>query len=184
VAEEGGFTYHSDSYSDDLPYYEDVGGPGTKPQLVVPYTFDANDQKFVSPNAFSTGEEFRAYLQETFDALYTEGANGAPKMMSIGLHCRLAGTLNRDATTSSWLRLDGSAPSLPALHSVCLSLFPRTWLKYCIVCVCHRVGRPARAAALAEFVDYVRSLPNVWLCTRLQIAEHWLETFPPPPPSA
>ena len=95
VAEEGGFTYHSDSYSDDLPYYEDVGGPGTKPQLVVPYTFDANDQKFVSPNAFSTGEEFRAYLQETFDALYTEGANGAPRMMSIGLHCRLAGSLNR-----------------------------------------------------------------------------------------
>ena len=120
VAEEGGFTYHSDSYSDDLPYYEDVGGPGTKPQLVVPYTFDANDQKFVSPNAFSTGEEFRAYLQETFDALYTEGANGAPKMMSIGLHCRLAGTLNRGPPRHpagyAWMVLP--LPCLPYIRCV------------------------------------------------------------------
>ncbi|MEI9892117.1 MAG: allantoinase PuuE [Caulobacteraceae bacterium] len=88
VAEEGGFTYDADSYADDLPYYDSRFG---KPQLIVPYTLDANDMKFVALNGFTTGEQFFTYLKDAFDVLYAEGEEGAPKMMSVGLHCRIVG---------------------------------------------------------------------------------------------
>jgi putative urate catabolism protein len=91
VAEEGGFLYDADSYADDLPYWETVAG---KPQLIVPYTLDNNDMKFGTPQGFSTGEDFYAYLRDAFDVLYEEGAD-RPKMMSVGLHCRLAGRPGR-----------------------------------------------------------------------------------------
>jgi putative urate catabolism protein len=91
VAEEGGFLYDSDSYADDLPYWEVVGG---KPLLIVPYTLDTNDFKFALCNGFSHGEEFFQYCRDAFDVLYAEGA-GRPKMLSIGLHCRLAGRPGR-----------------------------------------------------------------------------------------
>ncbi len=91
VAEEGGFLYDADSYADDLPYWEVVEG---KPQLIVPYTLDNNDMKFGTPQGFSTGEDFFAYLRDAFDVLYEEGAD-RPKMMSVGLHCRLAGRPGR-----------------------------------------------------------------------------------------
>ncbi len=100
--EEGGFLYCADSYADDLPYW--IEGP-KGPQLIVPYTLDANDMRFATPQGFNSGDQFFAYLKDSFDTLYAEGAV-APKMLSIGLHCRL-------------------------------------------------VGRPARAAALARFLDYV-----------------------------
>jgi len=87
VAEYGGFLYDADSYADDLPYWELVGG---KPQLIVPYTLDTNDMRFATPQGFNTGEQFFAYLRDAFDTLYAEGAE-SPKMLSIGLHCRLAG---------------------------------------------------------------------------------------------
>jgi putative urate catabolism protein len=87
VAEEGGFVYGADSYADDLPYYDAQHG---KPQLIVPYTLDANDMKFVSLNGFTTAEQFASYLIDAFDALYVEGET-APKMMSVGLHCRITG---------------------------------------------------------------------------------------------
>lgn len=120
VVEEGGFLYDADSYADDLPYWvHDYG----RPHLVVPYTLDANDMRFATAQGFNAGEQFFAYLRDTFDLLYAEGET-APKMMSVGLHCRL-------------------------------------------------VGRPGRAAALARFLDYVQGHERVWLCRRVDIAQHW-----------
>lgn len=125
VAEYGGFLYDADSYSDDLPYWELVAD---KPQLIVPYTLDTNDMRFVAPQGFNSGEQFFAYLKDAFDVLYAEGAQ-RPKMLSIGLHCRIA-------------------------------------------------GRPARAAALARFLDYVTQHDKVWVCRRIDIARHWREQHP------
>ena len=93
VAEEGGFLYDADDYNDDLPFWTESGG---KPHLVVPYTLDANDMRFATAQGFNSGDQFYAYLKDTFDTLYEEGAD-TPKMMSIGLHCRLAGRPGRFA---------------------------------------------------------------------------------------
>ncbi|MEL6222022.1 MAG: allantoinase PuuE [Cyanobacteria bacterium J06627_8] len=120
VVEEGGFLYDADSYADDLPYWNTDHG---KPHLIIPYTLDNNDMRFASAQGFNSGEQFFTYLRDAFDVLYAEGAE-APKMMSIGLHCRLA-------------------------------------------------GRPGRAAALARFLDYVQGHEQVWLCRRVDIAQHW-----------
>lgn len=102
AAEEGGFAYVADSYADDLPYWhhEPDLGQGERDQLIVPYTLDANDMRFATPQGFNSGDQFFAYLTDSFDALYAEGQGGedvpgAPKMMSIGLHCRLAGRPGR-----------------------------------------------------------------------------------------
>jgi putative urate catabolism protein len=91
VAEEGGFVYDADSYADDLPYYDTQSG---RPQLIVPYTLEANDMRFTAAQGFNTGEHFFTYLRDAFDALYAEGET-APKMMSIGLHCRVVGKPGR-----------------------------------------------------------------------------------------
>ena len=91
VFEEGGFLYDSDSYSDDLPYWEIRK---KKKQLIIPYTLDNNDMKFVSNQGFNTGDHFFTYLKDSFDALYEEGKTN-PKMMSVGLHCRLVGRPGR-----------------------------------------------------------------------------------------
>jgi allantoinase len=125
VAEFGGFLYDADSYADDLPYWELVD---EKPQLIVPYTLDTNDMRFVAPQGFNSGEQFFSYLKDAFDVLYAEGAQ-RPKMLSVGLHCRIA-------------------------------------------------GRPARTAALARFLDYVKQHDNVWVCRRVDIARHWREHHP------
>ena len=99
VAEEGGFLYAADSYADELPYWV-AGAKG--PQLVVPYTLDANDMRFATPQGFNAGDQFYAYLKDTFDVLYAEGAT-APKMMSVGLHCRLVGRPGRAAALARFL---------------------------------------------------------------------------------
>lgn len=125
VSEEGGFAYNSDTYADDLPYWDTFH---TNPQLMIPYTCDVNDMRFATTQGFNTGEQFFSYLKDNFDVLYQEGET-SPKMMSVGLHCRL-------------------------------------------------VGRPARAAALARFLDYVRQHDKVWLCRRIEIAEHWIKHHP------
>jgi putative urate catabolism protein len=91
VMEEGGFLYDSDSYADDLPYW--VEGP-RGPHLTIPYTLDTNDMRFAVAQGFNSGEQFFAYLRDAFDALYAEGES-APKMLSIGLHCRLVGRPGR-----------------------------------------------------------------------------------------
>jgi urate oxidase len=92
VAEEGGFAYVSDTYADDLPYWHEHQG---RQQLVIPYTLDANDMRFATPQGFNSGQQFFNYLKDTFDILYAEGLAGSPKMMSIGLHCRLIGRPGR-----------------------------------------------------------------------------------------
>jgi allantoinase len=91
VVEEGGFLYDADSYDDDLPYWTRVGD---RSHLVVPYTLDNNDMRFATPQGFNSGEQFFAYLRDAFDTLYAEGAT-LPRMMSVGLHCRLVGRPGR-----------------------------------------------------------------------------------------
>jgi putative urate catabolism protein len=125
VAEYGGFLYDADSYADDLPYWEMANG---EPQLIVPYTLDTNDMRYVAPQGFNSGDQFFTYLKDAFDVLYEEGKS-APKMMSVGLHCRIS-------------------------------------------------GRPARAAALARFLDYAKSRDGVWICQRQEIARHWRKAHP------
>jgi putative urate catabolism protein len=121
AAEEGGFLYSSDAYADDLPYW--IAGP-RGPFLIIPYTLDTNDMRFATPQGFNSGDQFYTFLKDAFDTLYEEGAAGAPKMLSVGLHCRL-------------------------------------------------VGRPARAASLARFIDYVLAKDKVWVPRRIDIARHW-----------
>jgi putative urate catabolism protein len=129
AAEAGCFRYDSDVYDDDLPHWSSVDGT---PVLLVPYSLDANDFKFAVSPGFSSGTDFEEYLRATFDHLYEEGAT-TPKMMSVGLHCRVT-------------------------------------------------GRPARAAALGRFLKYVQSFDDVWVCRRMEIADHWRRTFPAPDP--
>lgn len=93
VVEEGGFLYDADDYSDELPFWTVVG---EHPHLVVPYTLDVNDMRFVSPQGFNSGDQFFTYLRDTFDVLYDEGAK-SPRLMSVGLHCRIAGRPGRTA---------------------------------------------------------------------------------------
>lgn len=92
VADEGGFAYVADTYADDLPYWMHTA---RRDQLIVPYTLDCNDMRFATPQGFNSGDQFYAYLKDSFDALYAEGEAGAPKMLSIGLHCRLIGRPGR-----------------------------------------------------------------------------------------
>jgi putative urate catabolism protein len=99
VVEEGGFLYDADSYADDLPYWVTEYG---KPHLVIPYTLDANDMRFGTNQGFNSGDQFFAYLKDTFDLLYAEG-DAAPKMMSVGLHCRLVGRPGRAAALERFL---------------------------------------------------------------------------------
>ncbi|TFW00450.1 allantoinase PuuE [Oxalobacteraceae bacterium OM1] len=112
VVEHGGFTYDADYYGDDLPFWEEVairgaGGEAVKkPQLIVPYTLDANDMRFAAMQGFNSGTQFFDYLRDAFDVLYKEGdPNGLdrPKMMSIGLHCRLVGRPGRAAALERFL---------------------------------------------------------------------------------
>lgn len=99
VAEEGGFLYNADSYADDLPYW-DRSFP--EPQLMIPYALDTNDMRFASPQGFNSGRQFLDYLCDSFDVLYAEGKT-RPKMMSVGLHCRLAGRPGRFAAVERFL---------------------------------------------------------------------------------
>ena len=94
ATEEGDLAYIADSYADDLPYWVRIG---RRDQLIVPYTLDANDMRFATPQGFNAGDQFESYLRDSFDVLYAEGAAGAPKMLSIGLHCRLIGRPGRAA---------------------------------------------------------------------------------------
>lgn len=99
VAEEGGFLYDSDDYSDDLPFWTNVAG---KNHLIVPYSLETNDMRFASAN-MQTGDQFFSYLRDTFDTLYAEGEE-RPKMMSVGLHCRLAGRPGKLAGLERFLK--------------------------------------------------------------------------------
>ena len=108
VMEEGGFLYDADDYSDDLPFW--VGG-ADQPQLIIPYSLDVNDMRFVSPQGFNSGEQFFSYLKDSFDMLYDEGAN-RPKMMSVGLHCRIAGRPGRARAVEKFLAYITAKPDV------------------------------------------------------------------------
>ncbi len=100
VAEEGGFVYNADTYSDDVPYWDhDHKTPAGEPQLMVPYTLDANDMRFATPQGFNSGQQFYDYLKDAFDVLHAEGG----RMMSVGLHCRLVGRPGRAAALMRFL---------------------------------------------------------------------------------
>jgi putative urate catabolism protein len=96
VAEEGGFLYNADTYADDLPYWD---RSQATPQLMVPYTLDANDMRFATAQGFNSGQQFFDYLKDSFDVLHAEGG----RMMSVGLHCRLAGRPGRAAALMRFL---------------------------------------------------------------------------------
>ena len=130
VAENGSFTYDADYYGDDLPFWTEVtlSDGSIKPQLMVPYTLDTNDMRFATPQGFNTGDHFFTFLKDAFDVLYAEGET-APKMLSIGMHCRL-------------------------------------------------LGRPSRFKGLQRFLDYVQSHERVWIARRIDIANHWIKTYP------
>lgn len=99
VAEEGGFLYDADAYDDDLPYWIEEAG---RNQLIIPYTLDVNDMRFAALQGFNSGDQYFTYLKDSFDTLYEEGAD-APKMMSVGLHCRLVGRPGRIAALKRFL---------------------------------------------------------------------------------
>jgi allantoinase len=127
VVEHGGFAYDSDYYGDELPFWTTVAG---RQHLVVPYTLDANDMRFATPQGFNTAQHFFEYLRDSFDVLYAEGAD-TPRMLSIGMHGRL-------------------------------------------------LGRPGRFVALQRFLDHLARHERVWICRRIDIAEHWRATHPAP----
>jgi len=133
VVEHGGFEYDSDYYGDDLPFWTEVllDDGRVKPHLVVPYTLDANDMRFATPQGFNTAEHFFQYLRDTFDALYAEGAH-TPRMMSIGMHCRLLGRPGRIVALQKFLDYIGR--------------FDRVW-------VCRRIDIARHWAATHPFVQ-------------------------------
>jgi OHCU decarboxylase len=100
ATETGAFLYVADSYADDLPYWREHAG---RQQLIVPYTLDANDMRFATPQGFNAGDQFLAYLKDSFDVLYAEGEAGRPRMLSIGLHCRLVGRPGRVAALARFI---------------------------------------------------------------------------------
>ena len=120
LLEQGGLLYDSDSYADDLPFWHT---DGERPHLIIPYTLDTNDMRFATPQGFNSGQQFFTYLKDAFDELYEEGAR-APKMLNIGLHCRIA-------------------------------------------------GRPGRTRALRQFLEYMLKHQDIWICRRIDIAQHW-----------
>lgn len=124
LVEEGGFTYDSDAYNDELPYWTEVEG---KPHLIVPYSLTNNDVKFMR-GYLATADDYFQFIKDGFDMLYQEGAT-SPKMMSVGLHMRI-------------------------------------------------IGHPARAAGLARLLDYIAGFDDVWVCKRVEIADHWRTTHP------
>ncbi|QGX92170.1 allantoinase PuuE [Tatumella sp. TA1] len=132
LVERGDYLYDSDYYGDDLPFWMPITTQSGQQHahLVIPYTLECNDMRFATPQGFNTAEQFFTYLRDSFDVLYEEGAT-APKMLSIGMHCRL-------------------------------------------------LGRPGKFRALQRFLDHIQQYPDVWICTRQQIAEHWVTHHPAP----
>jgi len=125
VVDHGGFLYDRDSQNDELPYWTEVSG---KPHLVIPYSFETNDNHFNTNKGFAYSEDFFHYMKDAFDILYEEGEE-QPKLLSIGLHDRL-------------------------------------------------ISRPARAAGLVKFLEYVCHIDRVWFCRGLDVAQHWREIHP------
>ncbi|MBB3018296.1 OHCU decarboxylase [Microvirga lupini] len=141
VAEEGGFLYSADSYADELPYWEQHGD---RQQLIVPYTLDANDMRFATPQGFNAGDQFFAYLKDSFDTLYVDGET-APKMLSVGLHCRLVGRPGRAAALARFLDYVASHENVWVAKRIDIA---RHWIRH------HRpVGLKPSTMSRALFVE-------------------------------
>ena len=123
VVEDGGFVYDADDYSDELPWYDARFG---RPQLIVPYTLDANDMRFAQPQGFNSGEQFFAYLKDSFDVLYEEGRS-TPRMMSVGLHCRIVGRPGRIKALERFLEYIDRKPKVWVARRIEIA---RHWLKH------------------------------------------------------
>ncbi len=121
VVEEGGFVYDSDSYADELPYYDTSCA---RSQLIVPYSLETNDMRFVAAQGFNTGEQFFTYLKDSFDQLYVEGA-GSPAMMSVGLHARIVGRPGRAAALARFLDYITAQPDVWVARRIDIA---RHWL--------------------------------------------------------
>jgi OHCU decarboxylase len=152
--EEQGFLYSADSYADDLPYW--VEGPHG-PHLIVPYTLDANDMRFATPQGFNSGDQFFTYLKDTFDFLYAEGAT-APKMMSVGLHCRLVGRPGRAAALARFL------DHVQAHNQVWIARridIARHWTRHCPPAGGFKPSRMPRALFVEVFGDIFEHTPHI-----------------------
>ena len=154
VMEEQGFVYSADSYADDLPYW--IKGPRGQ-QLIVPYTLDANDMRFATPQGFNSGDQFYAYLKDSFDVLYAEGGD-APKMLSIGLHCRLAGRPGRAAALARFL--DYVCSHDKAWVATRLDI-ARHWIKTHPPVGGHVPSQMPRAVFVARFGDIFEHTPGI-----------------------
>ncbi|PZX12253.1 chitin deacetylase [Palleronia aestuarii] len=157
AAEEGGFDYLADSYADELPYWLRVGG---RDQLVVPYTLDANDMRF-SAGTLSTGDDFETYLRDSFDCLYAEGEAGTPRMMSVGLHCRLAG---RPGRVMGLKRFLDHARSHDGVWFATRAEIAAHWARHHPPRRIERPSRMDRAAFVAAFGGIVEHSP--WVAER------------------
>ena len=123
VVEDGGFAYDADDYNDELPFYDTRYG---KPQLVVPYTLDANDMRFAALQGFNSGDQFYTYLKDSFDTLYEEGLR-TPRMLSVGLHCRLVGRPGRLAALKRFLKYVSDKPRVWVARRIDIA---RHWQKH------------------------------------------------------
>jgi OHCU decarboxylase len=154
TAEEGGFLYSADSYADDLPYWADVAG---RDQLVVPYTLDANDMRFATAQGFNSGDQFFTYLRDSFDTLYAEGAT-RPAMLSIGLHCRLAGRPGRAGALARFLDHVRGHERVWVARRVDIA---RHWIRTRPPAAGYRPSRLGRAAFVAAFGDIFEHSPHI-----------------------
>jgi OHCU decarboxylase len=152
--QEGGFLYLADAYADELPYWIE-GAHG--PQLVVPYTLDANDMRFATPQGFNSGDQFFAYLKDSFDTLYAEGET-APKMMSVGLHCRLAGRPGRAAALARFLDYVGSHERVWVARRVDIA---RHWIRTHPPAGGYRPSRMSEALFTEVFGDVFEHTPGI-----------------------
>ena len=153
-AEEGGFLYLADAYADELPYW--IEGPHG-PQLVVPYTLDANDMRFATPQGFNSGDQFFAYLKDSFDTLYAEGAE-APRMMSVGLHCRLVGRPGRAAALARFLDYVASHERVWVARRIDIA---RHWVRHHPPLGGYRPSRMSRALFVELFGGVFEHSPHI-----------------------
>jgi OHCU decarboxylase len=152
--DEQGFLYSADSYADDLPYW--VDGPHG-PHLIVPYTLDANDMRFATPQGFNSGDQFFSYLRDSFDVLYAEGTT-APKMLSIGLHCRLVGRPGRAAALVRFLDYVQSHDGVWIARRIDIA---RHWIGHCPPAAGLKPSRMPRALFREVYGDIFEHTPQI-----------------------
>lgn len=152
AAEEGGFDYVSDTYDDELPYWLEHDGD-QKPQLIIPYTLDANDMRFATPQGFNSGDQFFAYLRDSFDTLYAEGKAGRPRMLNVGLHCRLVGRPGRAAALKRFVDYVKSHDKVWLARRIDIA---KHWQE------AHPFRQPSLRPSKMEFEAFVRAFGEVF----------------------